>query len=87
VISPQLNDPDIWILRSEKFQGVVGRGIIRNNKFHTGIGACQHGRNKLFQVFSTVKIDNDNRDFSQSCNELGNKKGAPKVRLWVVNDQ
>jgi hypothetical protein len=87
MISFQFNDPDGRIMLSDEIQGVVGRGIVRNDEFHTGVGTCQHRRNKLFQVFSTVKIDNDNRDFSQSCNELGNKKGAPKIRLWVVNDQ
>ncbi len=70
----------------EKIQGVVRRCIIRNDKFHTGVCACQYRGNKLFQEFSTVKIDNDNRDFSQAYNEFGNKKGAPKIRLWVVND-
>ena len=87
MISFQFNDPDSRKMHSEKIQGVVGGGIIRNDEFHTGIGACQYGGNKLLQVFSTVKIDNDNRDFSQAYNELGNKKGAPKISLWVVNYQ
>ena len=75
------------IERNECFAAKAAGGVIRNDEFHTGIGACQHRRNELLQVFSTVKIYNDNRYFSQPDNEFGNKKGGPKIRLWVVNDR
>jgi hypothetical protein len=78
VISLQFNNSDLGIMIPQKMKRVVSRCIIGNDEFQTGVSTCQHRRKELFKVFTTVKIDNDNRYFSQPDMNLGIEKRSAK---------